>query len=190
MAFGARLGGVDRLLQRLVVRDPQGGGGGVERRTPMPHRASGQFPPGDEPPSRGAGIGPRPAQMERVAQSRFILGAAGVQDAGGGGAERQPMTPAQGGFSRTTASSRASAAPARNAASAPLSGAFAARAQPGNDAGGDDGRLWIPNESARSSMAKGYPTAALSPSGAAETAAGVDKIRRPIRLYYRTSYAL
>src|SRR5271165_2046899 len=29
MAFGARLGGVDRLLQRLVVRDPQGGGGGV-----------------------------------------------------------------------------------------------------------------------------------------------------------------
>ena len=54
-AAGARLGGVDRLLQRLVVRDPQDLGGGVERRTPMPHRAGGQFPPGEQdasPPVR------------------------------------------------------------------------------------------------------------------------------------------
>ncbi len=91
MASGARLGSVDHLLQGVVVRDPENLGGGVERRTPMPQRARGQFPPGDEPPSRRSGIGARPGEMQRVAQSRLVLGAAGAQNAGGGGAERQAL---------------------------------------------------------------------------------------------------
>ena len=59
----------------------------------MPDRAGGELPPGEEPPSRGSGIGARPGEMERVAQARLVLGAAGAHDAGGGGAERQ--APAQ-----------------------------------------------------------------------------------------------
>jgi len=90
-AGGARLGGVDRLLQGFVVRDSQNLGGGVERRTPMPRRARRQFPPGDERPSRGPRIGARPGEMEGVAQARLVLGAPGPQNAHRRGAERQAL---------------------------------------------------------------------------------------------------
>ena len=54
------------------------------------------------------------------------------------------------------ASRRASAAPARKAASASVSGALTARAQAGNGGGEAAGRLWIACESARASMRKRY----------------------------------
>ena len=79
-------------------------------------------------------------------------------------ARRRRKTPAQGGFSRTTASSWLSAAPARKAASASLSGGLSARAQAGNAAGAAAEGPEIPSESARASMPEGYPMAALSPS--------------------------
>ena len=40
---------------------------------------------------RRPGIGARPGEMERVAQSRLVLGPAGARHAGGGGAKRQPL---------------------------------------------------------------------------------------------------
>ena len=75
------------------------------------------------PPAR---IGPRPGEKEGVAQgasssvrpARRTLAAAALI------ARRRRQTPAQGGFSRTIASRRPSAAPARKAASASDSGVF------------------------------------------------------------------
>jgi len=64
-----------------------------------------------------------------VRPARRTLAAAALK------ASRRRQTPAQGGFSRTIASRRASAAPTRKAASASLCGAFSARAQAGNAAG-------------------------------------------------------
>ena len=163
VASGARLGGVDRLLQRLVMRDPQNLGGGVERRTPMPRRACGQFPPGEQTLARGSRIGPRPGEMEGVAQRRLVLGPAGAAHTGGGGAERQAPTE-NAGPGRVFADDRVEAGKRRAGQKGGfgfLSGALTARAQAGNDGGEAAGRLWIPCKSARASIAKRYPVTAL-----------------------------
>jgi hypothetical protein len=59
----------------------------------MSYRAGAELPPGEEPPARGPGIGARTGEMERVAQARFVLGAAGARDAHRRGAERQAFAP-------------------------------------------------------------------------------------------------
>jgi hypothetical protein len=52
-----------------------------------------EFAPGQQPPSRGPGIGARPGEMESVAQSPLVLGPAGATHIGRGGAERQAPAP-------------------------------------------------------------------------------------------------
>ena len=90
IASGARLGGFDRPSQRPVICDPQDRGGGVERRTPLPCRVRGQFPPDEQMLARRPGVGARPGEVDRVAQARLVLGPAGPRNAGGGGGKRQP----------------------------------------------------------------------------------------------------
>ncbi len=66
-AGGARLGAVDRLLQGLVLRDPQDLGGDRDRGPPLTGRAGDQLPPGEQMLPRRPRIGARPGEMERVA---------------------------------------------------------------------------------------------------------------------------
>ena len=57
----------------------------------MPGRAGAELPPGQQHLACRSGIAASPAQVERVAQSRLVLGAAGAGDAGRGGGERQAL---------------------------------------------------------------------------------------------------
>ena len=154
------LGGVDRLLQRLVVRDPQDLGGGGERLPPMPDRAGGEFPPGEEPPARGPGIGARPGEMERVAQARLVLGPAGAQDARRCGAERQAPAP-DARPRRVFPDDRVEAGERRAGQKGGFGVAFRrvsrARAQAGNAAGAAAEGPGVGSESARSSMRERLP---------------------------------
>ena len=73
------------------MSDPQNLGGGDKRGPPLPGRAGGELPPGEKHLSCRSGIAASPAQVERVAQARLVLGAAGARNAGGGGAQRQAL---------------------------------------------------------------------------------------------------
>ena len=131
----ASLGGGDRRLQRSSSDGIRKSFGGArDRGAPLSGRSGRERAPGQQPASRRSGIGARPSEVERVAQRRLVFAAAGAAHAGGGGssARRWRQAPAQGGFSRTIASSRASAAPARNPASASVSGGVEG-ARPGRE---------------------------------------------------------
>ena len=168
-AGGAGLGGVDRLLQRLVVRNPEDLGGGGERGPPLPGRAGGELPPGEKEPSRGPGIGARPAEMERVAQGRLVLGAAGARTLAAAALERQ--APAENaGPGRVFADDRVEAAERRAGEKGGFGVAFRRvdRPRPGREtapARRPEG-LGLPANQRARACAKGYRTAALSPRSA------------------------
>jgi len=66
-AAGARLAGVDHLMQRLVMRNSQDLGRDLDRLRPHPGRAGDERPPGEQMLPRRPWVGVRPAQVERVA---------------------------------------------------------------------------------------------------------------------------
>ena len=188
LAAGAGLGGVDRLLQRLVMRNPQNLGGDGERGPPMPGRATDEFPPGDEPPSRGSGIGARPGEMERVAQRRLVLGPACARarwrrrrSAPGDGGKRPPRA----GFAGRPR--RGGKAPRRRERR--LRPRFPAdfRPRPRRERRRRGGRRpGVVGESARSSIRRGYATAALSPRSRPPKPPRLSTRKEcPIRLHYQ-----
>ena len=80
-AGGAGLGRLDGLFKRFVVRNLENLGGGGKRGAPLPGRAGGELPPGEEELSCGSGIAAGPAEVERVAQGALVFRAAGAANA-------------------------------------------------------------------------------------------------------------
>ena len=159
MSGDAGLGGLDRRLQGLVASGRPAASAArsnAARHCPADRRR--QRAPGEQPTSGGPGIGAGPGEVEarRAAPPRLRRGPArATLAAAARSARRWRQTPNQGGLLRTKESRRASAAPARKAASASLSGGFSARAQAGNGAGRGRRNAWISANQRESSMAEG-----------------------------------